>query len=99
MKASNYHPQPIDTSDVTVPENLMTLAEEMSKNTHEIWAATRMAQGWNYGTERNDALKTHPCLVDYEDLPESEKEFDRNTSLGVLKLILKLGFTISDRNT
>lgn len=38
--------------------------------------------------------KTHPCLVPYEDLPEEEREYDRNTSVGTLKLIMKLGFTI-----
>ena len=43
----------------------------------------------------NDELKTHPCLIPYEELPEEEKEYDRNTSIGTLKLIMKLGFKIS----
>ena len=50
--------------------------------------------GLEYGEQRNDELKTHPCLVPYEDLTEEEKEYDRNTSIGTLKLILKLGFKI-----
>ena len=54
-----------------------------------------MEQGWTYGEERNDALKHHPCLIPYEELPESEKEYDRDTALGTLKLICKLGFKIS----
>ena len=37
----------------------------------------------------------HPCLVAYEDLPEEEKVYDRNTSVETLKLILKLGFEIT----
>ena len=49
----------------------------------------------SYGEQRNDELKTHPCLVPYEELPDSEKEYDRNTSIGTLKLIMKLGFKIS----
>ena len=44
--------------------------------------------------ERNDVEKTIPGLVPYEELPESEKEYDRNTSRETLKLILKLGFGI-----
>ena len=95
MKTKSYQPKPINTEDVTLPENLQALVEQMAKNTHDIWAETRISQGWSYGEERNDALKTHPCLVEYEDLPESEKEYDRNTSIGTLKLILKLGFTIN----
>ena len=95
MYKKMYKPQPIDTSDVKLPMELEELIEAMSKNVHEVWAETRISQGWTYGTQRNDELKTHPCLIPYEDLPESEKEFDRNTSTGTLKLITKLGFKIT----
>lgn len=95
MKTGKYTPQPIDTSDIKLPEELEQLVEKMSKNVHEVWSETRINQGWTYGEQRNDELKTHPCLVPYEELPESEKEYDRNTSIGTLKLIMKLGFKIS----
>ena len=95
MKTGKYTPQPIDTTDVKLPEELELLAEQMAKNVHEVWAETRISQGWTYGEQRNDELKTHPCLVPYEELPEEEKEYDRNTSIGTLKLIMKLGFKIS----
>ena len=95
MKQKTYTPQPIDTSDIKLPTELEGLVEEMSKNVHEVWSETRIQQGWTYGEQRNDELKTHPCLIPYEELPESEKEYDRNTSIGTLKLILKLGFKIS----
>ena len=95
MKTGKYIPQPIDTNKVILPEELEQLVEEMSKNVHEVWSETRIKQGWKYGSERNDEHKTHPCLVPYEDLSEDEKEYDRNTSIGTLKLILKLGFKIS----
>ena len=95
MKRVKYIPQPIDTTDVELPEELEQLVEKMSKNVHEVWSKTRIIQGWKYGKKRNDELKTHPCLVPYEELPEEEKEYDRNTSIGTLKLIMKLGFKIS----
>jgi ryanodine receptor 2 len=95
METKKYIPQPIDTSDVMLPKELEPLVEEMAKNVHEVWAETRIKQGWTYGKQRNDELKTHPCLVAYEELPESEKEYDRNTSIETLKLIVKLGFSIS----
>lgn len=94
MNKKKYIPQPIDTSDVKLPENLEMLVEQMSKNVHEVWAETRISQGWTFGEKRNDDLKTHPCLIPYEELPEEEKEYDRNTSIGTLKLIMKLGFRI-----
>ena len=89
-----YIPHPIDTKDVVLPEELIPLAEEISKNVHEVWSKGRMDNGWKYGVERNDAEKLHPCLVPYEELSETEKEFDRNTSQETLKLIMKLGFKI-----
>ena len=95
MKTKTFIPQPIDTSGVELPKELEQLVEGMSKNVHEVWSETRIQQGWMYGEQRNDELKTHPCLVPYEELPESEKEYDRNTSVGTLKLILKLGFKSS----
>ena len=95
MKTKKYNPQPKDTSDVKLPKELEQLVELMSKNVHEVWAETRIKQGWTYGEKRNDNLKTHPCLVPYIDLPEEEKEFDRNTSIGTIKLIMKLGYKIN----
>ena len=90
-----YKPKPIDTKDIVLPTELNNLIEEMSKNVHEVWAATRISQGWAYGEERNDAEKKHPCLVPYEELSEKEKEYDRNKSIETIKLILKLGFKIT----
>ena len=92
---NEYKPEPMDTKDVKLGEELEELIEKMAKNVHEVWAQTRMNQGWVYGKERNDALKQHPCLVAYEELPENEKQYDRNTALETLKLICKLGFKIS----
>ena len=92
MKA--YIPQPIDTSDITLPDNLLDLTEKIAKNTHDVWAVGRMKEGWQYGEKRDDNNKLNPCLVEYEDLPESEKEYDRNTSLETIKLILSLGYDI-----
>lgn len=92
-----YIPNPAETSDVELPEELLPLIEEMAKNVHEVWAKNRMAEGWTYGPERDDTHKKHPCLVPYEELPENEKEYDRATSQETLKLILKLGFDISKK--
>ncbi len=91
---TNYNPKPIDTSDVVLTDDLNELVEKMAENVHEIWAQSRMKQGWTYGLERNDELKHHPCLIPYGELPEVEKDYDRDTAVETLKLILKLGFKI-----
>ena len=63
-----------------------------------MWSAGRMAEGWVYGTERNDEKKTHPCLIPYADLSESEREYDRATAFATLKLIVALGYKIEKNN-
>lgn len=94
--SKTYIPKPIDTSDVSLPIELEQLAEKVAKNVHEVWSESRIKEGWSYGEERNDELKTHPCLVPYEQLPEDEKDYDRRTSQETLRLIIKLGFRISE---
>lgn len=93
--SKNYTPEPIDTDGIQLTKELNGIVELVAKNVHEVWAQSRMEQGWTYGAERSDALKHHPCLVPYEELPEVEKAYDRDTALGTLKLICKLGFKIT----
>ena len=90
-----YTPTPIDTSGILLPRDLYKLMEELAKHNHDIWASRRISEGWSYGRERNDEKKETPCLVNYDDLPENEKEYDRNTSSETLKSIYKLGFEIT----
>jgi ryanodine receptor 2 len=92
---NDYTPQPVDTSEVRLPAELDELVEKIAKNVHEVWAQSHIEQGWTYGEERNDELKHHPCLVPYDELPEVEKDYDRDTALGTLKLICKFGFKIT----
>ena len=94
--STTYTPVPVDTSAVTLSPELLELTERIAANVHDVWAATRIADGWQYGSTRDDARKLHPCLVPYDDLPESEKEYDRNTAIETLKLIMKLGFKIEN---
>lgn len=99
MKNNAYKPSPVFADDVELPEDIMALSERMAENVHEVWAAARMAEGWVWGEKRDDKLKHHPCLVPYDQLPESEKEYDRKTAIQTLRFILKSGYSIkkSDR--
>jgi hypothetical protein len=90
-----YHPQPLDTSSITLPAELEALTEYLAENTHDIWAAQRLAQGWRYGPQRDDVQKLHPDLVPYAELPDGEKQYDRSTAMETLKAILALGYRIS----
>ena len=89
-----YKPNPIDTSKVSLDQNLLELTEKIAENVHDIWALGRMNEGWTYGPKRDDEKKHHPCLVPYEELSDGEKEYDRNTALETLKMISALEYKI-----
>lgn len=89
-----YTPMPIDTDDIRLDEDIITLGELLAKNTHEVWSQGRIKNGWTYGEKRDDEKREHPCLVPYEELSEKEKQYDRDTSIQTLKLIIKLGYRI-----
>ena len=93
-KSTLYNPNPIDTSSVMLSDDLIKLRELIAKNVHDIWASQRIDEGWSYGEKINSDLKQTPLLVPYEELPEAEKEYDRNTAYETLKIIIKLGYKI-----
>jgi hypothetical protein len=97
-RADMYRPNPMDTSDVVLSDDLLELTEKIAENVHEVWSEGRIKEGWTYGAVRDDAKRETPCLVPYGDLPENEKDYDRNTALETIKLIIKLGYDIKKCN-
>jgi RyR domain len=89
-----YIPKTIDTSQVTLSPDLQELVERLAQNNHDHWARSRMQEGWGHGHRRDDTAKLHPDLVPYQQLPESEKEYDRKTVVEALKAIMALGYEI-----
>lgn len=89
-----YRPNPLDTSGVRLPSEMLELAELLAKNTHDIWAKARMEEGWIFGPVRSDAKKTNPCLVPYDELPEQEKEYDRRINRELLAALYAMGYRV-----
>lgn len=92
-----YKPQPIDTSDIKLDDDLLLLTEKIAENVHDVWAHGRISDGWVYGETKDDTKKTTPLLVPYDQLCENEKDYDRNTALETLKFIVKSGYEISKK--
>ena len=95
----NYDPNPPNQADCEIPADLLGLVEQLAEVTHNAWARQRQEDGWRYGPQRDDRKKEHPGLVPYQDLPESEKEYDRKISLGIIKTILAWGYRIESPAT
>ncbi len=84
----DYTPNPIDTSPVTLSDDLVDLTEKLAENAHEHWAKLRMKEGWTFGPSRNDTRKEHPNLVPYEQLSEADKAYDRQTAMETIKAVI-----------
>lgn len=52
------------------------LAGGSAEDSHNLWMATRLAEGWTFGPLKDFAAKTSPCLVPYAELPEAQRRKD-----------------------
>lgn len=43
---------------------------------HKAWLKEKAEAGWVYGKVKDEVKKTHPCIVDYDQLPEYQKKKD-----------------------
>lgn len=86
--ARNWKDESVKNNDDDV------ISEVVAAAVHETWMQGRLKQGWKYGPERNDALKTNPCIIPYADLPESEKAYDRETARTVVRVLREQGYLI-----
>lgn len=68
--------------------------ERIASLEHDRWIKFQEAAGWRYGPERNDAEKIHDCMVAYEELPESVKEYDRAVARRLIDVYRRCGLTV-----
>ncbi len=92
MSLPQYSPNPLDTSQIKLPDDLGKLTELLAENAHEVWSRERLAQGWKWGPKRDDGKKEHPNLVPYKQLSEDDKRFDRETAIETIKAIFSMGY-------
>lgn len=76
-----------DTSQVAyddAPDNIKASARSgvamaltaSPREQHEAWSRFKTADGWTFGPVKDAVAKTHPCLVDYDELPPEQKAKD-----------------------
>lgn len=82
-----YQPNPRDTSEIVLPTDLTALAEQIAEHVHDTWAKRKLGEG----------ITTHPDLVPYAELSEATKQYDRDTAMQTLRLVVALGFDIVKR--
>lgn len=48
----------ISHTQIVLPPHLERIREKLAENSHELWAVTRIEQGWTYGP-----VRTHPHIL------------------------------------
>jgi hypothetical protein len=44
---------------------------------HDNWMALKGREGWNWGPEKDEAKKLHPCMMPFDQLPAEQQIKDR----------------------
>lgn len=64
--------------------------EVTPEETHQHWLDFKKTNGWVYGEKKDMEKKTHPCCVQYHELPEDQKVKDtifRSVVLGMVEVL------------
>nr|XP_007988097.2 ryanodine receptor 2 isoform X8 [Chlorocebus sabaeus] len=90
----NFNPQPVDTSNITIPEKLEYFINKYAEHSHDKWSVDKLANGWIYGEIYSDSSKVQPLMKPYKLLSEKEKEIYRWPIKESLKTMLAWGWRI-----
>lgn len=74
-------------SSITGVESILSDPEKTAEQLHHEWKSYKINDGWKYGETKDPVLKTHPCIVAYEDLPIEQRIKDELFISVVLSLM------------
>ena len=94
LKTIGYNIYPIQNWDagdhIFTPDEI----EQMAQIEHEMWCQAKIANGYHYGTQKDDKKHTHPDLIPWDQLPESEREKNRAPVREIPRLLAQIGYEI-----
>jgi len=90
-----FVPHPVDTSHVQLPGYVENVKEKLAENLHELWAMGKIENGWIWGERRDDVDKIHPCIVQFDKLSSTEKQYNISLAEETLKMLLALDYRLS----
>ena len=68
--------------------------EQLARLEHDRWMNDKLRDGWRYGPKRDDAARIHPLLVPWEELPEIERDKDRDPMRELPQMLARVGLEI-----
>lgn len=74
------------TSSIKGVEYLIANPGAGADASHISWLAEKRATGWTYGPLKDPEAKTHPCFVEYDQLPP-EQQLKDNLYTGIVRAL------------
>jgi len=68
--------------------------EMLAEIEHGRWMIERLLAGWQLGEKKDVERKINPCLVAWDDLPEEEKDKDRDAIRAIPELLAGVGLEV-----
>ena len=69
--------------------------EELARVEHDRWVAERLLDGWTYAPGPKDLRrKRTPWLIPWEEMPEAQRDYDRNTVRNLPRFLAQAGLRI-----
>lgn len=81
---------PAEMRDSSMHGVRQVLAGATPEELHAEWVRWRTERGWRYGPVKDEWGRTHPCLVDYADLPPEQQVKDALMQAIVLALSVRV---------
>jgi len=94
LRKAGYSVEWIDEWDVAMPSFADDEVEAMAETEHRRWRDERWASGWMYAPVRDDARKRHPDLKPWAELPESDRDKDREIVRELPEVLARHGLAI-----
>lgn len=95
LRSQGNIPALLPNHDQTIAAHIEQHLENMAELEHDLWCEERQSQGWRYGSPRHDRRRLHPLLIPYVDLPEKEKEKDRNQIRSYRSIVASAGLQMT----
>jgi hypothetical protein len=68
--------------------------ETLARLEHERWMESMRQAGWGYGPELDEQARTHPAIVNWEELNEDEREKDRQMVRSIPRILARAGYAV-----
>ena len=71
--------------------------EVLAQYEHRRWMSERAADGWRFGPQRDNALRTNPDMLAWAELTDTAQDKDRQAVLNIPDLLSTVGLYVVRR--